>query len=277
MGIERVERREEQVIGGILPAHPDLAAIISKMREKYPALRDVMPEGGDLTDTILSDAEVDWEAIRNDVEAEVRRAPELIPEHLMTFYLALKDQEEEPREVRGRVDIPGDIREAYVKAYQMIRGLFKPVEATIDKYLDITVDRVMEFLMTNRSRAIPAGWLGTVYVSPVMGSNTVVAMAGPMVNHKEIAAEFRRKCTETFGRSKPNITDENLNTVEFLTLKLNGMRLKDIADIYIQRHPSEFPTDPLSKEYKAAKRKLEDRLKMRIIRLQDAVSRLGDG
>jgi hypothetical protein len=140
----------------------------------------------------------------------------------------------------------------------------------------MVTDRVMEYLMTGKSREIPAGMIGTVYVSPVMGMKTIVAMAGPLADPKEISTEFRKKYTEEFGRSRPNITDENINTAEFLTRKLNGMRLNDIADIYIERHPSEFPRDPLTKAYKAAKRKLEDRLKMRMARLLETLKKMAE-
>jgi hypothetical protein len=57
-------------------------------------------------------------------------------------------------------------------------------------------------------------------------------------------------------------------------MKLEGVRIKDIADVYIERYPSEFPKDPLVKNYRAKKRKLEERLKKRLQRDEKTLMKL---
>ena len=60
-------------------------------------------------------------------------------------------------------------------------------------------------------------------------------------------------------------------------MKLAGMPLKDIVDVYIQRNPSQFPKDPRSKECRAAKLKQADLMKKKLKRLQQHINKtLGD-
>jgi hypothetical protein len=40
-------------------------------------------------------------------------------------------------------------------------------------------------------------------------------------------------------------------------MKMKGMKIKGIADEFIMRHPSEFPNNSNTNEYKAVKRKRE--------------------
>lgn len=258
----------------MLPAVPEITAIVEQVRAKYPKLKDIPIGEGDVEELLISDVDVDWEAIRKDVEGLVRDAVDLIPEHFMTMYQALKRSEDEPREVQGREDIPLDIRETYVKSYRFMLALFGPWEKTLDDYFKIVVERVIEFLMTNKSREIPEGWLALVSESSMMGSRCVIAMAGPLADPKEVAAKFRRKCTEVFGRDRARVSNEGVNTIEYLTLKLTGTKLKDLADAYMQRHAGAYPPDPMSSAYRAARRKVEDMLKMRIWRLQETIRRM---
>ena len=62
--------------------------------------------------------------------------------------------------------------------------------------------------------------------------------------------------------------------IEYLTLKLTGTKLKDLADVYMERHAGAYPPDPMSNAYRAARRKVEDMLKMRIWRLQETIKKM---
>ena len=50
---------------------------------------------------------------------------------------------------------------------------------------------------------------------------------------------------------------------EFLRMKMEGKKERDILDVYIQRNPSQFPKDKSSKEYAQAVRKLRERITVR--------------
>ena len=51
-------------------------------------------------------------------------------------------------------------------------------------------------------------------------------------------------------------------------MKLQGMVVKDIADEYIQEHRDKYPDNEESDEYRAAKRRLEDKLETNMARLK---------
>ncbi len=97
---------------------------------------------------------------------------------------------------------------------------------------------------------------GNLFNEPV-----VIAVASSLSDPKVIVEDFREKFNSTFGRDRPIITKGNLHAAEYLRKKHEGITPKDRADEYILRHPSEFPKDPTSKEYKESKRKLIERMK----------------
>lgn len=265
--------KEAELIGSLLPSHPDIIPIIKEIRKKYN-IPEIYTEDNELLEILFLDEVINWKQIREDIEAQIRTKPDLIPEQLANVSRFFNNEDVEPPELKNRSDVPDDIRNLLTNSYAFLRSIFKPVDSQLEEFYSALTDRVIEFLMTGKSREIPEGWVGTVYTTSFLGNPTIVAMVGQLGDPKEISAQFRRKFTETFGHSRPKISNENLNTARFLTLKLSGMKLKDIIDIYIEQHPSEFPKDINSSSYKEARRKHQIMFKKRIQRLQDTIIKI---
>jgi hypothetical protein len=57
-------------------------------------------------------------------------------------------------------------------------------------------------------------------------------------------------------------------------MKMQGVKIKDIADEYIQQHRDRFPKDEHSLEYEIEKDRLEARLKTNMLRLEKTINQI---
>jgi len=62
--------KETQLLGKLMPGHPDVIPIVKNIREKYQ-IPEVRPED-DIYAILLTRDDIDWEAVRQDIEAQVR-------------------------------------------------------------------------------------------------------------------------------------------------------------------------------------------------------------
>jgi hypothetical protein len=247
------------------------------LRKKYN-IPEVDPSEDEMTEILLADEDIDWDAVRLDVNAQMLPVIiGLLPDAIKTLLEALGKTDAEPPEVQGRVDIPDDIRKSYVDTYTSLLRFFQPVQIYLEQTFASVSDMVFEILLTGKTRDLPANWMSLVFTMHLFGNPTVVAMASQLSNPKDVAEQFKAEFTKTFGHDRPKITEGNLRTAEYLAMKLSGKPLRDILDIYIQRNPSQFPKDKSSKAYARAVSKQRERIKKNIQRLQDTLDKmLGD-
>lgn len=65
---------EAELLGEPFPSHPDVIPIIKNIREKYQ-IPPIDPEDEDITELLLTNYEIDWEAVRRDIETQVKNIP----------------------------------------------------------------------------------------------------------------------------------------------------------------------------------------------------------
>ncbi len=265
--------RHQILLGELLPSHALLLPILKEIKAKY---------GLDWQDTsdplfaelLVKDSDIPWEMIKADIFDKVLNHPELWPTNLKSLADALRletDNFQNPEQfVQNYVLTDKDI-EATKKG---LLNLLMPLLKKFDQMLKTTADFLVAYLATGESQVIPFDWLGNVQSSEMFGEPVVMAVAGRLSDPKEIAQKFTAEYHRVFGKNQPKISRGDLNAAKYLRMKLEGIRIKDIADIYIENHPSEFPKDPRSKEYRASKRKLEDRMKKNLQRLDKKITTL---
>lgn len=70
--------RERNVLSSIFPAHADLQPILREIREKYD-----LPKLGlldrDISEQLLSDKDIPWDEIRNEIKEEVETESNFFP------------------------------------------------------------------------------------------------------------------------------------------------------------------------------------------------------
>ena len=68
-----------QTLGKLTPAHPDLLPILASVREKY-GIPEIAPGDATLAEFLGVDNMPDIEAIRDEIERELRKVPDFLPE-----------------------------------------------------------------------------------------------------------------------------------------------------------------------------------------------------
>jgi hypothetical protein len=56
--------KDPQLLGKLIPSHPDLLPIIENIREKCQ-IPEVRPEDDDITKVLLTNYEIDWDVMRD--------------------------------------------------------------------------------------------------------------------------------------------------------------------------------------------------------------------
>ncbi|MCX6071364.1 MAG: hypothetical protein NTU91_10985 [Chloroflexi bacterium] len=253
------------VIGELVPAA--FIDLVRQVREKYQ-IPDPGPDG-DFRELLAQD--LPYEQIRIDLCEGLR---EMMPEgHPLAPFLTPL--------LHLPADLPlstalTDLAAKMPADWTVGNTLHKTINGFLEPHIQKLADILLAYMLTGETKVAPGEWFGGAFVLPVPGQPMVAVLASEYSDLGLLVNDFRRKYHETFPQRHRRLDRSAVNAAEALRLKLEGYRLKDIADVYIARHPSEFPRDPLSPRYRAAKKQLEERIKKQIGRLRAALCLDGD-
>jgi hypothetical protein len=62
------------LFSSLLPSHPDLLPILQNIRNKY-GIPEIDPDDIGMKEILLSDNDIDWLSVRQEIEAQVRKKP----------------------------------------------------------------------------------------------------------------------------------------------------------------------------------------------------------
>jgi hypothetical protein len=264
---------ESNLFSTLLPSHPDFLLILKYIRQKYDIL-EIDPDDDGITEILLTDESIDWQAVRQEIETQVRNSPELLPQAIKSI-LPFSHSDNQPVVFSGLEEVPEELRKQLNALMAALASLFiDPVSNKVNEFYKVVSDSLLEFLLTGKPREVPNDWFGTVATTFMFGEPMVIAIASQASDPKAISDQFRQEFTKTFGKDRPKLTEGNLKTGEYLRMKLSGMPIRDIVDVYILRNPSQFPKDVRSKAYLKAKRKHIEMMKKRIQRLQNTLDEI---
>ena len=261
---------ESELLEKILPGHPDIFPIIENIREKY-RIPPINPEDGDITQLLLTNDEIPWETVHQDIDDQVHKIP-----------LFSDAGNEYVRQIRqfAKAFTALDYPELQCLSEQtrenlktLILALLKPHTQHLSMLEELSYKPITEFiidyLVTGRTKELPKEWFGTVQTVDFFGEKVVMVMAGGAADSKEITEQFKNEFTRTFGKREHKITETHLTTAEYLTMNLQGDSIKRLVERYKELHPTEFPTDTSSPEYKKAIQNHVDMMEKRLARLHN--------
>lgn len=262
------------VISTLLPSHSELQPILGRMREKYD-----LPEGGiidsDYAEQILERDNLPWETIREEIKTEIENIPDLWPPGVHNLFVSFRkfpEARENPDAFVESLELEQGEVSDFVKG--MYGQFFLPLWGKIEEFVTTTTDLLLVFLATGETGDIPFDWTGSVQTMSSFGEPAVFAMAGQLSDPKEIMQQFMTEYNRVFGKDRPRISQEFINSIDLLRMKFDHVPLKDIADVYIQRNRSQFSKDGHSAKYRAQKRRLEERLKKRFQRHEEILRKI---
>lgn len=256
-----------QIIGELIPgAFQDL---ITSLRAKYTI---PPPNPGEDNLPLVLAEDIPLEDIRaqiySNVQASMVQDPSLAP--------VLGPFQTLPPQMPLR-DFLKQLAEAIPEDRTIGNTIHKYIADLSGPFIQRVTDHILEYLLTGKTSPLPDASLGGVVEIPFPGQKILALVATEGADLRQLIMQFRQKHREIFPKKRAKLSRSTVQAATNVRLsKLEGYKLKDIADIYIARHPSEFPRDPLTPEYRAAKKALESRIKKQMQRLKDLILRLGD-
>lgn len=265
--------REDKLFGKLLPSHPDLLPILQRIREKYN-IPEIAPGDETLAEILGAENEIDLEALHQDIESELRKIPELLPEGTDAIYKILQGKEENNLNSPGLDELSEETRSIINALMMLLVSFLEPFRFAIDGFFTALADNLFEFLLTGEGRELPENWIQAAYTMNMMGEPVVLVMCNRAADPKKVAQLLKTEYTKTFGSDRPKITDGHMNTADYLRMKWEGKSISYLVDIYAENHTSAFPKDFRSKEYRATKQKHAERMKKNLQRLEKRIDRI---
>lgn len=264
--------KESELLGKLLPGHPDILPIIKNIRDKYQ-IPEVDPED-DIGAILLTRDDIDWEVVKQDIDAQVRDLP-FLNDSDAKYIQGIKNLQSMSLDFPELDCLSEDAKNTVKKVFSIVIQSYAPVIAILDSKLYRPLNEIVfEYLLTGKTRDVPEYWFGQVLTMNILGNPSVIVMAGEGSNPKELAEQFKGEFTRTFGKREHKITKTHLRTAEYLRMKLEGNSLKRLVERYQEKHPSEFPQDRTSKAYRKAIDKHKDMMEKRLIRLKDLIKKI---
>jgi len=256
-----------QVIGELTPAAFD--ELISQVLTKYNLPRPSPDEDTTLEEALASGVSLDdirtdiYQALQRQIPSDFPLAPFLSPFREMPADKPLSEALTEFAEV-----LPANLTVG--------NTIHRYIDSLLAPHIQRLADQLTLYALTGKTSPTPESMFGGVFVLPIPGQPLVGLIVSQLSDTKSLIRRFRQKFKETFPGKPREISSAMIPAATALRQKLEGYKLKDIADMYIVRHPSQFPGDPRSPTYKAAKKKLVQRIMKQTTRLKVFLSAMGD-
>jgi len=262
---------ESILLSKLLPSHPDFYPIVQAIREKYN-IPEVSKSDDGITEILLSDQDIDWKSVHNDIKQQLVDNPEVLKDNFFALYTSMKLLDSNQEIEKDIANAPEIEQEKLKHQYELISKspYYSLIKIKIEEFFNTITDILFEYLITGEVRDYNYDWFGGVMTGMIDQETPVVyAIASELSDPKEIARKFKEECTRVFGKQNINITQGQLKTADYLRMKFEGKKISDIVDEYILLHPSEFPRDHHSPAFRNAKRKKQEKIKKDMQRLQN--------
>ena len=256
-----------KILGKLAPAHKDIIPVIKTIREKY-RIPEIAPGDETLAEILGSKTLVNVEALHQDIETGLRERPKFLPENSEAVYNIFRDKEEHNLNYPELNDIPSDLRKDIKTLMFVLIKILEPYHQALEGVFSVLSNNILEYLLEGEARELPEEWFQTAYEMDMMGEPIIVAMCNEAADPEEVADLFKAQYKRTFGKTKPQFTERQTETADYLRMKWEGKSISYLVDIYIENHPDEFPENINSKEYRVAKDRLYQQMKKNMQRLE---------
>jgi hypothetical protein len=261
--IEAKERARRVLWGVDFIYNAKTEEFIDKMRKKY---KIKLPFEYDFDEEQKELPEETVDKLMKEIRKFVRESLE--PEgELEKLYLGMKTKlgERSIKEVYQRLG------QEFLKASRKVpkkklKKAIREVENPVSEIMRYREESVLEFILTGK--VIPFAPQITEYLfeSRLGKEEVIVLLASEFSDPDILAFRFKELFREKFGKRKKEPT-KVLRDSRFYEMYKAGIKIKDIADIYMEENKEDFPAFG-TKEWLKAKKRLEEEIKAAIRRFR---------
>jgi|APSaa5957512622_1039677.scaffolds.fasta_scaffold68291_2 hypothetical protein len=251
--------REQKFYGNLITGSADFLPILYDVLDKY-GIHDFEPGLEALAEIAGAEEKIDLAEVRQEIANHIWNTPEIFGTAPALIIKIFNKKEENNLEFEELESIPDPtLREQVHGLLLLVTKVIEPQYLAIQGVIEGLADHLFEYLLTGEAQELPEAWIGVADKITMYGQDVVMAMANRAADPREVSKKFMGKFEETFGTRRSMITRSHARNTDYIRMWMSGRKLKDIVDVYIERHPSEFPRDIDTQEYKAArKHKLND-------------------
>jgi hypothetical protein len=265
--------KESQLLGTLLPAHPDYAPIIEALRDKYK-LPEINPDDEPIKEIYLGDKIIPLDELRMEIENSVRENLYFLPPDTAKLYKSAKLLAT-PNLITDLDQYPANIRTIFESFVNLARNLAEPIAKVIDVSIEFVTNAIILYLLTGETEEVPNDWISKVASSTISDEPVIFVMAGQLADPEVIIQQFREEYNRIFGTYHPKITKIHTSAAYYLRLQKQKKPWNYIVEEYIRLNNFSMPRDRTSKKYIDTWRKYSEQLKKRIQRTQTVFDILG--
>jgi hypothetical protein len=184
-----------ELLSRLVPSIPEVKNILRTVREKHN-IPEVLPENEQLAQLLLESEFYDWEAIRQDIENELRG----------WFQPVSSDLDNAVQLFKMLIDKSPDIKETLMsetagvaepEAARFIEAVNKNAISgltMLDQFFIAGSEKLLDHLMTGRPITLPKEWANPVIsITLPPGEKFVIAVAHQLSDPNELSEKFRQR------------------------------------------------------------------------------------
>jgi hypothetical protein len=263
--------KETQLLGKLLPSHPDILPVLVEIREKYQ-IPEISPTDNSLKILLEYDLEIDWKAVHAEILEKLKES-DFLPDKTKKMYNSLKKLQSEGVHDPEFEKVSEEFKKNVLTLFDLFLKQYEPIITEIDNFYREIANRCIEYLMIGETREVPQNWLAIVDVMEIFGDKVVFAMANQATDPDVIAELFKEKYANTFGKHRPKLTEKHINSVDFLRMKWEGKPIAYILEEEEIRNPKDFPEGTATR-HSTATRKRHAKMRQKLHRLQKTLNEI---
>lgn len=202
--------KESALLGSQLPASEDFVPIIREIRQKYK-LPEISPDDNPIDEIFLEDKLIPLNDFRQEIEDMIRQNLNWLPPKTLDLYTKSKNLAK-PLDWRGYEMLPSEIKESFESIYKFVQNLSEPIVKLLDAQIVSIANMLYTYILTGESEEVPNDWISKVYTMSLTEEPVVVAMASQVANPEAVSQQFHQQFNQTFGSSRPKLTDKVVST-----------------------------------------------------------------
>jgi hypothetical protein len=131
-----------KLLGKLTPAHPDCIPIIETIRNKYN-IPEILPGDETLAEMLGSEAEIDFEAMRADIEKELRQTPDLIPKETQNLINLLVLKENNYEGLKDLEEMTPQVRDSFIALLNLVSVFIEPIGYATERFYQSIARQVL--------------------------------------------------------------------------------------------------------------------------------------
>ena len=267
--------KESQLLGTLIPTHPDLFPIVQKIRAKY-GLGEISLDDPPIEEIYLGDKIIPLEDFFKEIEGLVQELSNFPEPKISDFYHRAKKLLAQPVKMRKYNYLSKVLKQSILDIYNLSKNLAVTLVKVMDEQFAIIAGMLYSYILTGEYDEVPNDWISRVMTLEHEDDKVVIAIANQVANPDVIVQQFREELKKAFGPHHPKVTKTIVSTAYYMRLERAGKPWNYRVGEFIRINNFQLPRDINSQRYVDTWNKYSRLLRKRIQRSEKVLEVLVD-